>query len=357
MAFAVWPVILAIVCCMTFDTALGQVIVLSENFEHGGSMPSGWSMSYPSLEPLWEIVDEGIGNSSYPSSAHGGTYCAGIYYNDSDCDWNELLTPYINLSAYQSATLTFYLHKQQWGSDVDDLTVYYRNSTGGSWTQLFTYSGSISSWTLETLTLPNLSANYQIKFKGNACWGYGVYIDDVVVTAVSPGGSSSSCESITMVGNISRTIECGTTYCFYDSGGENGQYSTSQSYTATFASTGTITMTFSSFNTESGYDEMTIYDGNNEIGTYSGTSSPGTVVATTGRLIVEWYSDSSVTRDGWAATVTASGCGSAPQVITGSTDCESAQAFCATNENSGYDMIVESGSSDTYPFGMCSFFR
>ncbi|MBQ1652678.1 MAG: hypothetical protein II060_02730, partial [Bacteroidales bacterium] len=98
-------------------------------------------------------------------------------------------------------------------------------------------------------------------------------------------------------------------------------------------------------------------DGNIEIGTYSGTSSPGTVVATTGQLIVEWYSDSSVTGAGWEATVTASGCGSAPQVITGSPDCESAQAFCATNDNPGYDMIVESGSSDTYPSGMCSFFR
>ena len=317
--------LIAFVCCITFGTAWGQVTVFSENFENGGNLPSGWSQSYSS--PEWQCVSSGIGSTSTPSSAHGGTYCAGMYYNDSDCDWNELLSPYINLSAYETATLTFYLHKQKWGSDVDDLTVYYRNSTGGSWTQLATYTGNINSWTLETVTLPSLSANYQIKFKGNACYGYGIYIDDVVVKGQGSGGSSSSCDySFNMASGLSRTIECGSTYCFYDSGGEDGSYQNSESYTATFTSQGNITINFSSFVTETSsncneWDYITIYDGGTngtvlvtgQTGCSTRTLNTGTnYTATSGTMTVVWRSDGSGTAAGWVATITASGCGSTP---------------------------------------------
>ena len=319
--------LIAFVCCMTFGTAWGQVTVFSENFENGGSLPSGWSQSYSS--PEWQCVSSGIGSSSTPSSAHGGTYCAGVYYNDSDCDWNELLTPYINLSAYSSATLTFYLHKQKYGSDLDDLTVYYRNSTGGSWTQLATYTANINSWTLETITLPSLSANYQIKFKANCCWGYGVYIDDVLVKGQGSGGSSSSCdESFDMAGGLVKSIECGRTYCFYDSGGQSGSYSNNESMTATFTSTGNITINFSSFATESStgcydWDYITIYDGSTsgtvlvtgQTGCSSRTLNTGTnYTATSGTMTVVWKSDGSTTAAGWEATVTATGCGSSPSL-------------------------------------------
>ncbi|MBR3945960.1 MAG: gliding motility-associated C-terminal domain-containing protein [Bacteroidales bacterium] len=45
----------------------------------------------------------------------------------------------------------------------------------------------------------------------------------------------------------------------------------------------------------------------------------------------------------------------APQ-ITGSADCETAMAFCASNDNTGYNLTVEPGD-DTYPTGMCSYYR
>ena len=316
------PFVMAFMFCLLSNAKImaQEVTVLSENFEHSGSMPSGWSMSFPSLEPLWEMVTEGIGSSSNPSSAHGGTYCAGLYLNDSDCDWNELLTPYMNLSTYESATLTFYLHKKKWSDDVDDLTVYYRNTTGGSWTQLTTYTGNISNWTLETIILPNLSANYQIKFKGNACYGYGIYIDDVLVKGQGSGGSSSSCdESFDMAGGLVKSIECGRTYCFYDSGGESGQYGNSESMTATFTSDGNIVINFSSFTTESSsscynWDYITIYDGGTggtvlvtgQTGCSTRTLNLGTnYTATSGTMTVVWNSDSSTPAAGWAATVTA----------------------------------------------------
>lgn len=45
-----------------------------------------------------------------------------------------------------------------------------------------------------------------------------------------------------------------------------------------------------------------------------------------------------------------------PPIITGSPDCETAMAFCASNDVAGYDLTVEPGD-DSYPSGMCSYFR
>ena len=344
--------VVAFVCCMSFGTAWGQVVVLSENFEHGGSMPSGWTQTYSS--PEWQMVSSGIGGST-PSSAYAGTYCAGMYYDNSDCDFNELLTPYMNLSAYSSATLTFYLHKQDWASDADDLSVYYRNSNGGTWTLLNSYTSSISSWTLQTINLPSLSANYQIKFRGNACYGYGIYIDDVVVTGYTSGGGSCS-SSFNMASGLTRTIECGTTYCFYDSGGESGQYSNSESMTATFTSTGSITLTFTSFNTESSFDKITVYDGTTSgtvlLNEYSGTTLPSQVTATSGRMTIVWTSDTSVPKDGWVATVTATGCGGSTNptdciTIGTGTTCSNVSAPINDFWNYGYRQIIYPASSLT----------
>jgi len=44
------------------------------------------------------------------------------------------------------------------------------------------YTSSISTWTLETINLPNASNNYYIAFEGDAKYGYGVCIDDITVT-------------------------------------------------------------------------------------------------------------------------------------------------------------------------------
>ena len=277
-AFVAMPLVMAFMfCLLSIEMLKAQTVVFSENFEHGGSMPSGWTQTYTS--PEWQCVSSGIGNSSNPSSARGGTYCAGMYYGNTFCDFNYLLTPTMDLSQYTIATLTFYLHKKNWGSDSDEMIVYYRTSSSGNWTQLASYSSDIGSWQLQTINLPSLSSNYQIRFYGNACYGYGIYIDDVVVT----GYSSSSCLTLNMSNNLTRTVDCSTRYCFYDSGGENGSYTNDETMTATFTSTGYITISFSSFDTESSYDYLKVYDGTAASGTMllnvSGSSIPSSVMA------------------------------------------------------------------------------
>jgi PKD repeat protein len=99
---------------------------------------------------------------------------------------------------------------------------------------------------------------------------------------------------------------------FYDSGGPSAMYQNNENFTLTInpASPGNMTrLAFSAFNTESGYDYLKIYNGTSTsaplIGTWHGTTGPGTVTANnaSGALTINFTSDGSVIRDGWAAAI------------------------------------------------------
>jgi hypothetical protein len=81
----------------------------------------------------------------------------------------------------QNVQLTFWHYMQIWGPDQDELRVYYKTSAVGTWTWLATYTNDVSAWTQRTLSLPNPNSTYYIGFEGNAKWGWGVGIDDIVV--------------------------------------------------------------------------------------------------------------------------------------------------------------------------------
>ncbi|KAB1160462.1 T9SS type A sorting domain-containing protein [Tenacibaculum aiptasiae] len=74
------------------------------------------------------------------------------------------------------------------------------------------------------------------------------------------------------------------------------------------ANGGKVTLNFSSFNTESGYDFVTVYDGSSasatQLGKFSGTSTPSAVTSTGNAMFVKFTSDGSVTAAGWAANYT-----------------------------------------------------
>jgi PKD repeat protein len=99
---------------------------------------------------------------------------------------------------------------------------------------------------------------------------------------------------------------------FYDSGGSAGSYQNNENFTETFYPSTPgfmISFNFTSFNTESGYDFLRIYNGTSTsaalIGTYNGTTGPGTVTASnpSGALTFNFTSDASVTPAGWAAAI------------------------------------------------------
>ena len=100
---------------------------------------------------------------------------------------------------------------------------------------------------------------------------------------------------------------------FYDSGGQSGNYMDDERllWLIDPPNATTVTLNFSSFDTELDWDYMFIYDGATTsaplIGTYTGTSSPGTVSSSAGEILIEFRSDCATTSPGWACTWTSNG--------------------------------------------------
>ena len=102
---------------------------------------------------------------------------------------------------------------------------------------------------------------------------------------------------------------------FVDSGGVSGNYANNENITTVICPTNPgelVTVTFTSFNTEAGFDFLRIYDGNSTaaplLGTFAGTALPPTFTSTAanGCLTFNFTSDGSVVRAGWTANVTCS---------------------------------------------------
>ena len=113
----------------------------------------------------------------------------------------------------------------------------------------------------------------------------------------------------------STYVECGTTYYFYDSGGESGNYNSNEDYSYTFESCHEITIELIDLQTEAycgSCDYLSIYDNNESTplatGIY-GSSLPSTTTytATSGKLYIKWKSDNGSNNRGWAATITCTG--------------------------------------------------
>ncbi len=152
----------------------------NEGFENGGVIPGCWTQEQVNNSGINWAFTAGNGASN-PAAAHGGTYNACLKDKTTADHKSRLITPTINLTLAVNPQLTFWHTQPAWGSDQDKLIVYYKTSSGGTWTILATYTNSIAVWTKETIPLPNSTSTYFIAFEGNAKFGYGVCIDDVQV--------------------------------------------------------------------------------------------------------------------------------------------------------------------------------
>ena len=113
-----------------------------------------------------------------------------------------------------------------------------------------------------------------------------------------------------------------TNFCasvlFTDTGGTAANYTDMESWVRTmtpFNSGLKLRVTFSSFNLESNYDYLYIYNGSNEFSApltpsgLTGTTNPGVFNSTSfdGSLTFKFYSDQGVVAAGWNATITCTG--------------------------------------------------
>jgi hypothetical protein len=125
---------------------------------------------------------------------------------------------------------------------------------------------------------------------------------------VTTDGVSAQCSLCYSMSNVNVGLTCPATGTFFDSGGNNSNYSNSENFTKTFTVPvgNCVSFTFSTFQTESCCDFLSIYDGPNNtfplIGTYSGVNSPGVVNATGNSMTFVWSSDGSIVDIGWVAS-------------------------------------------------------
>jgi M6 family metalloprotease-like protein len=165
-------------------------IPFTETFENGGVIPFGWTQTRLMGATDWQFRSGSP--STLPLAAHGGQYNACLYYASRTEQLTQLISPKLDLGTNTPNTrLTFWHHMEAWGSDQDELRVYYRASETADWTLLATYVASVAGWTQQTVELPNPSEEYFVMFEGKARWGRGVCIDDVLVTGDITGNYES----------------------------------------------------------------------------------------------------------------------------------------------------------------------
>jgi len=133
------------------------------------------------------------------------------------------------------------------------------------------------------------------------------YGDLTFVFTSNSSGTSDGWEA-----DVSCTIPPTCSSFFFDSGGSTGSYTNNELTTTTFypdIATDAVTVTFTLFDLEYA-DDLYVYDGPNNtstlLGTFNGTTVPGPFTSShpTGALTFVFDSDSSVTYDGWEASIT-----------------------------------------------------
>ncbi len=147
---------------------------------------------------------------------------------------------------------------------------------------------------------------------------------------------------------INNTYSITATYTtstgsFYDSGGASANYSNDERKFWLFTKVGAtnITLSFTSFNVESGYDNLFIYNGGSVnsplIGQYTGTVNPGPVTSVNDSVLVEFRSDCATTAAGWVANFVMNGTVTtipadniAPTTVVNTTNAWKTAAFTAT---------------------------
>jgi len=108
----------------------------------------------------------------------------------------------------------------------------------------------------------------------------------------------------------SVAAQCGTTV--YDSGGAGGNYPDNQNQTWTYCAPAgqVVTLTFTAFNTEATWDELSVHNGptnaSPQLGIFSGTTIPGPITGTIpGGCLTLWFtSDGTINYPGWAINIT-----------------------------------------------------
>ena len=126
----------------------------------------------------WVKASANQNNTIAPKS---GSSLALFYHNDYSEPITKLISPQLNLSGSTTPQLKFSFANVIWGTDLDELKVFYKTGLSQQWTLLQSYTSEVTTWQDITIDLPNPTSDYYIAFEGKSNWGRGLTLDDVSV--------------------------------------------------------------------------------------------------------------------------------------------------------------------------------
>ncbi|MBO4655466.1 MAG: choice-of-anchor J domain-containing protein [Bacteroidales bacterium] len=156
------------------DCTTPETVTYTESFENGFGC---WQNNVVSGTSNWSIT------SSYNSSSNvpDGTKCA-VATNSTTTEYVvQLISPLLDLSTVVNPYVKFNHIQTKYVNDQDELHVYYKASASAAPVLLTSYTGNISSWTVDSIALPNASAEYRIVFEAHLKYGHGVGLDMITV--------------------------------------------------------------------------------------------------------------------------------------------------------------------------------
>ena len=223
--------------------------VLSQNF-NSGTWPTGWartingSFNPGDFRTSSEFVS---GGNTWAGNGYTG-FCSYFYsYSIPGGTSGDMITPTMDLSAYTSSSLTFWIYNSV---GTDALNVY-ANNNGGAYGLVGTYSSTYGSWTQITVNLNAYAGAgfnlVRIKFTGTSDGGSSnIGVDDIAVTGTitatylwAPSTALSDATILTPVANPTST----TTYTLTTSFPSGCSASSSPAVTVTVNAKPTVTIT------------------------------------------------------------------------------------------------------------------
>ncbi len=121
------------------------------------------------------------------------------------------------------------------------------------------------------------------------------------IIKIRPGGTYDFCWGLGYLNNPSGSFDDGSGGNFYNN-------NSTCRWLIQPPNASSITVSFLSFDTESGKDKVKIFDGDNMgapvLGSFSGNNLPSAVTSTQGKVLIMFSSDTYVTGEGWEASYT-----------------------------------------------------
>ena len=164
-------------------------VLLQEDFEEGGLLPSCWKNVEVSGITTWEFVTGGNNGEGNPDNPQSGSYNARFQSNTFG-QRALLITPPMNLmnASIPQPVLTFWHAHAKYDGKQDGLRVYYKNALNANWTEIASFFDNATSWKKENILLPEPSEMYWVAFEGRSAGSSGVVLDNIsIIPNVSIG--------------------------------------------------------------------------------------------------------------------------------------------------------------------------